>query len=104
MNIDKLDALVFDFDGVLTNNQVYVNENGKESVVCSRADGLAFDVLRKLSMPAYIVSTEKNLVVSARAKKIKIPVLQGVGDKVKVIQDLSIKDKFDLKKNLVCWK
>jgi len=100
MNIDKLDALVFDFDGVLTNNQVYVNENGKESVVCSRADGLAFDVLRKLSMPAYIVSTEKNLVVSARAKKIKIPVLQGVGDKVKVIQDLSIKDKFDLKKIL----
>ena len=39
-------------------------------VSCSRADGLAFDVLRKLEKPSYILSTENNPVVSARAKKI----------------------------------
>ena len=49
MTLDEIDAFVFDFDGVLTNNLVQIDENGKESVICSRADGLAFDVLRKLN-------------------------------------------------------
>ena len=67
ISIDNIDAFVFDFDGVLTNNLVQMDENGTESVSCSRADGLAFDVLKKLNKPAYILSTEKNLVVSWRA-------------------------------------
>jgi len=84
----KIDALIFDFDGVLTNNTVYLNEEGVESVGCSRSDGLAFDVLRKLRKPVYIVSTEKNPIVTKRANKLKIPVLQGVYDKVKAVSDL----------------
>ena len=72
MNIKNIDVFVFDFDGVLTNNMVHLDENGKEFVSCSRGDGLAFDVLRKLKKPAYILSTEKNTVVSARAKKLQI--------------------------------
>ena len=97
INIDKLDALVFDFDGVLTDNKVYLGEDGKELVSCSRADGLGFDVLRELKKPVYILSTESNLVVSMRAKKLKIPVLQGVNDKVKALENISIKNKFNLK-------
>ena len=53
MNIDNIDLFVFDFDGVLTNNLVYTNEQGDEYVACSRSDGLAFDVLRKLKKPTY---------------------------------------------------
>ena len=49
MDINKLDALIFDFDGVLTDNRVVVNQDGSESVICNRADGLAFDVLKKLT-------------------------------------------------------
>ena len=55
MNIDNIDAIVFDFDGVLTDNFVYLNQEGMESVACSRADGLAFDVLHKLKKPAFIL-------------------------------------------------
>ena len=82
MNINDLDALIFDFDGVLTDNKVYIDENGKESVCCSRADGLAFDALKKLKIPVYILSTESNPVVSARAQKLKVPVIQGVINKL----------------------
>jgi len=89
MNIDDIYAFVFDFDGVLTNNLVYLNQEGVESVACSRSDGLAFDVLRKLNKPAYILSTEENNVVSARAKKLKITVLQGVENKVLGIQKIA---------------
>jgi 3-deoxy-D-manno-octulosonate 8-phosphate phosphatase (KDO 8-P phosphatase) len=95
MILDDIDAFVFDFDGVLTNNLVYVNQEGKESVCCSRADGLAFDVLRKLKKPAYILSTEKNSVVTARASKLQITALKGVSDKVEGIRELAFSE--DLK-------
>ena len=97
MNLDNIDALVFDFDGVLTNNLVYLNQEGVETVACSRADGLAFDVLRKLNKPAFILSTEKSFVVAMRAKKLKIPVVQGVTDKVLAIKELARENKFNLK-------
>lgn len=82
ISLDDIDALILDFDGVLTNNLVHLDQDGKEWVSCSRADGLAFDVLRKLNKPAFILSTEKNPVVSARAEKLKIQVLQGINNKV----------------------
>ena len=97
MILDDIDALVFDFDGVLTNNLVQIDENGKESVSCSRADGLAFDVLKKLNKPAYILSTEKNLVVKARAKKLNIPAIQGVANKVEAIKKLATDNNYSLK-------
>ena len=96
MNIEDIDVFVFDFDGVLTNNLVYLNQEGVESVACSRADGLAFDVLRKLNKPAYILSTEKNTVVSARAKKLNIPAIQGVVDKVETIKKLAADNNYSL--------
>ena len=97
MILDDIDALVFDFDGVLTNNLVYLNQDGLESVACSRADGLAFDVLRKLNKPAFILSTENNPVVTMRAKKLKIPAIQGVSDKVEAIKELADRKNYDLK-------
>jgi len=97
ISIDNIDAFVFDFDGVLTNNLVQIDENGRESVSCSRADGLAFDVLKKLNKPAFILSTEKNSVVAMRAKKLKIPAIQGVSDKVEAIKELADKKNYNLK-------
>ena len=95
--IDKIDAFVFDFDGVMTNNLVYLDQDGRESVSCSRADGLAFDVLRKLNKPAFILSTEKNPVVAMRATKLKIIAIQGVSDKVKAIKELANNNSYNLK-------
>ena len=65
IKLKDIDVFVFDFDGVLTNNKVHLDENGKEWVSCSRSDGLAFDVLRKLQMPVYIFSTETILSASS---------------------------------------
>ena len=95
--LNNIDAFIFDFDGVLTNNLVYLDQNGKESVSCSRADGLAFDVLRKLDKPAFILSTENNPVVTMRTKKLKVPVVQGVADKVEAIKELVNKNNYNLK-------
>ena len=96
ISLSDIEAFVFDFDGVLTNNLVHLSQDGQEWVSCSRADGLAFDVLRKLKIPAYILSTEKNLVVTERAKKLKIQALQGVSDKVKAIKIFSTENRYKL--------
>ena len=100
MNINEIDALVFDFDGVLTDNKVLVHEDGSESVLCNRADGLAFDVLRKLKMPTYILSTETNTVVTQRAKKLKIPVIQGASNKLETLSKLCNEEHYDINKVL----
>ena len=50
-----LNAVIFDFDGVLTDNRVLVLEDGREAVFCNRADGLAFDFLHRVGMPVHIL-------------------------------------------------
>ena len=72
INIKSIDAFFFDFDGVLTDNKVYIDQNGNESVRCSRADGLAFKALKKINKPTFIISSEANHVVKKRAKKLGV--------------------------------
>ena len=96
LTIDDIDLFVFDFDGVLTDNIVHIDNNGNEMVSCSRADGLAFDVLRKLDKPCQILSTENNTVVSARANKLGISVLQGVKNKEKALRNLVKRKSYKL--------
>tara|TARA_B100001057_G_scaffold491108_1_gene580682 strand:- start:665 stop:1165 length:501 start_codon:yes stop_codon:yes gene_type:complete len=100
IRLGDVDALIFDFDGVLTDNRVYLDQNGNEWVSCNRSDGLAFDVLKKFKKHTYIISTEKNKVVAARAKKLKIPVLFGVQDKCEILKKLSLNKKFNLDRTL----
>ena len=100
ITLENIEAFIFDFDGVLTNNLVFVNQDGKESVGCNRSDGLAFDVLRKLKKPSYILSTEKNPIVSARAKKLKIQAIQGVEDKVQELLSLAKTNEYNLNRVL----
>jgi 3-deoxy-D-manno-octulosonate 8-phosphate phosphatase (KDO 8-P phosphatase) len=98
--LSDLEAIVFDFDGVLTDNKVYVNQDGQEIVCCHRSDGLAFDYLRKTNLKLFILSTETNSVVLSRGKKLKVPVLQGVKDKQNILKNISKKMSFNLENTL----
>ena len=98
ISFEKIDAFIFDFDGVLTNNLVHIDQQGHEWVSCNRADGLAFDALRKLNKPAYILSSETNPVVTARGNKLKIPVLQGLDSKSNSVKELADREGFELQK------
>lgn len=87
--MSKLQAVVFDFDGVFTDNTVVVDQNGVESVRCWRSDGLGLARLRELGLKTLIISTEANPVVSVRAKKLKMDCIQGVADKAAAIAEWS---------------
>lgn len=85
-----VDLLVFDFDGVLTDNRVLVFSDGTEAVWCTRADGLAFDAFRRHAVRTIILSTEKNAVVAARAAKLQVQAITGCGDKAAAIETLCV--------------
>lgn len=73
--------IAFDFDGVFTNNAVYVLEDGREAVLCNRSDGIGLAKLRPLGVEAIIISTEPNSVVQVRSRKLKIPCISDCDDK-----------------------
>ncbi len=77
--------IVFDFDGVFTDNRVLVLQDGTEGVFCSRADGFGLDAVRKLGVSLLVISKETNPVVSARCKKLKLPCIQGCDNKAEVL-------------------
>lgn len=87
-SLASIRLLVFDFDGVMTDNRVVVFEDGREGVLCSRGDGMGMDRLREAGLPVAVLSKEGNPVVSARCRKLKIPCIQGVGDKLPVLRGL----------------
>jgi 3-deoxy-D-manno-octulosonate 8-phosphate phosphatase (KDO 8-P phosphatase) len=95
MELSKVKLIVLDFDGVLTNNKVLLNDQGEEFVSCSRADGLAFDALRILKVQTIILSTEKNKVVSSRAKKLQVECFQGIKNKKDKLIELIKKYKLN---------
>lgn len=79
----------FDFDGVFTDNKVYVNQDGVESVVCYRSDGIGLSNLKKNKIATFIISSEKNEVVSRRAAKLNIDCIHGVENKAEEIKKIS---------------
>lgn len=88
--------VVLDFDGVLTDNRVWVTESGEETVVCNRSDGMGLSMLHKKGINVVVLSSEKNLVVSARCKKLNLPCEQGVDDKSTELLKLVKKHKVKL--------
>ena len=98
MKIDKnrINLLVYDFDGVMTDNKVFIDQNGREMVQVNRADGLGVAEIKKLGIDQIIISTEKNPVVTARAKKLNIKCLQCIENKKEALQKYCSENNYDL--------
>jgi YrbI family 3-deoxy-D-manno-octulosonate 8-phosphate phosphatase len=97
LHINNIKLFVYDFDGVMTDNKVYIDQNGKEMVQVNRADGLGIAEIKNLGIKQIIISTEENPVVSVRAKKLGIPYLQDVKNKEIALQDYCKKNSIELK-------
>jgi YrbI family 3-deoxy-D-manno-octulosonate 8-phosphate phosphatase len=82
----QVKLVVFDFDGVFTNNRVVVSEDGSESVVCNRSDGIGLRRLEEIKVQIFILSSETNNAVVQRARKIQIQCFAGVKDKLALLK------------------
>ena len=93
---EKIELIVYDFDGVMTDNRVLVFQDGHEAVMCNRADGLGIGMIRDLGIPQIIISTESNPVVQARAEKVHLDVLQNISDKKAALRQYCDQFKYNL--------
>lgn len=73
--------VVFDFDGVMTDNRVWVDAEGHEFIAAYRSDSVGLHFLRDAGIDSVVLSTETDRAVEARCRKIGIGVMQGVKDK-----------------------
>jgi YrbI family 3-deoxy-D-manno-octulosonate 8-phosphate phosphatase len=86
-DLSRIRFVVFDFDGVFTDNRVWTNEHGEESVACWRGDAHGLRRLEEVGVEHLILSTEVNRAVGARAQKIRATCIQGVDDKPPVLRE-----------------
>ena len=86
-DLSRIRFVVFDFDGVFTDNRVWTNEHGEESVACWRGDAYGLRRLEEVGVDHLIISTEVNRAVGARARKIRAACIQGVEDKPPVLRE-----------------
>jgi len=79
--------VVFDFDGVMTDNRVWVDADGHEFIAAYRSDSVGLHALRDAGIDSVVLSTETDRAVEARCRKIGIGVMQGVKDKAERLQN-----------------
>jgi len=51
--------MVFDFDGVFTDNTVITDSSGRESVICSKGDSLGIKMIMDAGIKVAILTSEK---------------------------------------------
>lgn len=92
----NIDLVVYDFDGVMTDNKLFVDQFGNESVQVNRADGLGISAIKKMGIKQIIISTEANPIVIRRAEKLGIDCLNNVSDKAKELKSYCSKNDIHL--------
>lgn len=95
-----INLIVYDFDGVMTDNRVLTFQDGTEAIFANRSDGLAINMIKEIGITQIIMSTERNDVVAARARKIGIPVIHGVGDKLSALRTYCTEEQIDMRQVL----
>lgn len=87
---EQVDLIICDFDGVFTDNRVWVDQDGRETVAAYRSDSIRVKDMRASGVEVLILSSEINAVVAARAKKMGVEAIHGVGihDKGRVMREV----------------
>ncbi len=87
--IRTIRMVAFDFDGVFTDNMVYVFQDGREAVRCTRSDGIGLSNLKTLGVVPVIISTETNPVVGMRSRKLDVHCVQACDDKRSALDEIA---------------
>src|SRR5215216_2444700 len=87
---EKIHLVICDFDGVITDNRVWVDQDGTETVAAYRSDSIRVKDLRAVGIDVLILSSEPNRVVEARARKMGVDAIHGIAlhDKGRVMREV----------------
>ena len=98
----EVKLLILDFDGVLTDNRVWVDQEGGEMVAANRSDSFGINLLKEAGVETLVISKETNPVVAARCRKMEIPCFQGEDDKASVLKSILQNQRIDSDKVIYC--
>ncbi|MFI4912721.1 MAG: cytidylyltransferase domain-containing protein [Sedimentisphaeraceae bacterium JB056] len=77
-----IELVVFDFDGVFTDNKVIVLPDGNEAVICDRGDGMGISMLKEAGIKTVVVSKEQNNILAKRCEKLNLEYFNPVDNKL----------------------
>jgi 3-deoxy-D-manno-octulosonate 8-phosphate phosphatase (KDO 8-P phosphatase) len=72
-DFSDIDVLALDFDGVMTDGNVYIDRHGEESVRVSRHDGMGIRLLMERGVHVCVITSEEGGCAYARCDKLGIP-------------------------------
>src|SRR5580658_2964540 len=88
--LQTLQAIAFDVDGVLTDGTLTWSPSGEESKSFSFTDIMGVSLLRRLGIKMALISGEPSPLVDLYAKKMHIPfVAKGTRDKATALRDFT---------------
>ncbi len=94
---DTIKWIITDFDGVMTDNCVYINADGSMTRKMNFKDIMGISILRKNGYNIAIISGEKNSAIEILARQFNIEeVHQNIRIKIDVLK--SIVEKYNLSK------
>ena len=100
--IKKIEVLVLDVDGVLTNGQIILDQKGNETKVFDVQDGFGIVLFKKCGYKTAIISARSAQAVAARAEDLKIDkVYQDAYPKVDALHQLL--REFKVRADQVCF-
>ncbi|MBQ7764472.1 HAD hydrolase family protein [bacterium] len=90
LNLPKtIKMVITDFDGIVTDNCVYVDEKGSTSRKLNFKDIMAFSLLKKNGYMVGIISGESNSAIELIKEKFNIEeVHQGIRNKLNVLEEI----------------
>jgi 3-deoxy-D-manno-octulosonate 8-phosphate phosphatase (KDO 8-P phosphatase) len=87
--LSKIELMIFDVDGVLTDGTLYYGEHGEDAKAFNVLDGQGMRWLSESSIRTAIVSGRNSKMVAHRARDLGVDlVLQGVADKAAVLEEV----------------
>ena len=86
---DTIKMVITDFDGVVTDNCVYISDDGIMSRKINFKDVVGFYLLKRNNIDIAIISGEKNAAIETIAKNLKIKeVYQNIREKLPVLKEI----------------
>ena len=84
---DTIKMVITDFDGIVTDNCIYVNDKGEMTRKINFKDVMGFSILHKNGYKMAIISGEKNKAIEILAQKFEIEdIYQGIRNKIEVLE------------------
>ncbi|MBP3846443.1 HAD hydrolase family protein [bacterium] len=86
---NTIKMVITDFDGVITDNCVYISDDGVMSRKINFKDVVGFYMLKRNGIDIAIISGEKNAAIETIAKNLEIKeVYQSIRDKLPILKDI----------------